>query len=32
MPQVAEVGMSPELERAIFILARAAYLDDQELQ
>lgn len=32
MPQVAEVGMSPELERAIFTLARAAYPNDKELQ
>jgi len=32
MPQVAEVGMSPELERAIFTLARGAYPADKELQ
>lgn len=32
MPQVAEVGMSPKLERAIFTLARAAYPTDKELQ
>ena len=32
MPQIAEVGMSPELERAIFTLALAAYPDDKELQ
>jgi hypothetical protein len=32
MPQVAEVGMSPELEEAVFALARVAYPNDKELQ
>lgn len=32
MPQIAEVGMSPELERAVFALALAAYPNDKELQ
>lgn len=31
-PQIAQVGMSPELESAIFGLARAVYPDDKELQ
>ena len=32
MPQIAEVGMSPELETAIFELMCASYPNDKELQ